>query len=125
MKFYKCERCGEIFLVINDAGVVPDCCGAPTELLKTNTVDEVQEKHVPVIERDGKKVTVKVGSVPHPMVPEHHIEWVVLECGKKFQMAYLEPTGEPKAEFLVENADAKLTAYDHCNIHGLWKFEEK
>lgn len=34
------------------------------------------EKHVPVIEAQGSKVTVKVGSVTHPMLPEHFIQWL-------------------------------------------------
>jgi len=41
------------------------CCGQPMELLKEKTEKSGMEKHVPVIERTGDVVTVKVGSMPH------------------------------------------------------------
>ncbi|MCL2085668.1 desulfoferrodoxin [Candidatus Saccharibacteria bacterium] len=120
MKFYKCNICGNIFSVVEDSGVNPVCCDQPMELLKTNTVDGVGEKHVPVIERDGDKVTVKIGSAPHPMLPEHHIMFVAIRYGDHCQMQHLKVSGEPQAEFVVSGND-EITAYAYCNIHGLWK----
>lgn len=38
-----------------------------------NTVDTTFEKHVAVIEHTGDSVTVKVGSVAHPMLDAHWI----------------------------------------------------
>ena len=43
-----------------------------------NTTDAAVEKHVPVIQIDGSKVTVTVGSAEHPMIPEHYIQWIAL-----------------------------------------------
>ena len=46
--------------------------------LVPNTTDAAVEKHVPVIQIDGSKVTVTVGSAEHPMIPEHYIQWIAL-----------------------------------------------
>ncbi|MDR1042508.1 MAG: desulfoferrodoxin [Clostridiales Family XIII bacterium] len=122
-KFYKCNHCGNIFGVINDAKVVPMCCGEPMVTLVANTTDAAQEKHVPVIERDGAKVTVKVGSVPHPMTPEHYIQWIMVTQGDFTERAILSPDGVPEASFTLADADAPVKAYEYCNLHGLWSAE--
>jgi superoxide reductase len=93
------------------------------ELLKANSTDAAQEKHVPVIEKNGDIVTVKVGSVPHPMLAEHYIMWIILAQGDQVQLAKLQPGGEPCATFKVADADAPVTAYEYCNLHGLWVAE--
>ncbi len=78
-RFFKCEKCGNILGLIVSSGVTMDCCGAEMVELKPNTVDAAQEKHVPVVTVSGNKVTVQVGSVLHPMLPEHYIMWVYLQ----------------------------------------------
>ncbi|MDR1495375.1 MAG: desulfoferrodoxin [Clostridiales Family XIII bacterium] len=123
MKFYRCNHCGNIFDVIQDAKVVPICCGEPMELLVANTTDAAREKHVPVVERDGDKVTVKVGSVPHPMIEEHYIQWIVIAQGNVTQRAALAPAEVPEATFTVDDVNAPLRAYEYCNLHGLWTAE--
>lgn len=50
--------------------------------LKANTSDGAGEKHVPVVQVEGSKVTVKVGEVTHPMLEEHHIAWIYLETSQ-------------------------------------------
>jgi superoxide reductase len=122
-KFYRCNHCGNIFGVIYDAGVVPVCCGEPMEALAANSTDAAQEKHVPVIERDGASVVVKVGSVPHPMLDEHYIQWVLVTQGDFSEMAALKPGEEPSAAFTLPDASAPILAYEYCNLHGLWKAE--
>ena len=45
-----------------------------------NTVDASNEKHVPVVTRlDDCRIKVEVVSVPHPMLPEHHIAFIYVE----------------------------------------------
>jgi superoxide reductase len=122
-KFYRCNHCGNIFGVINDAGVVPVCCGEPMETLVANTTDAAQEKHVPVIGRDGTKVTVKVGSVAHPMLDEHYIQWIIVTQGGFTERAILKPGDAPEATFTVADAAAPVKAYEYCNLHGLWSAE--
>ena len=69
MKFYK----------IDDQIVISDKALTIGKELTANTVDAAFEKHVPVIEQNGDTVIVKVGSVEHPSMPEHYIEWILLE----------------------------------------------
>lgn len=121
MKFYRCEHCGNIITYVKDAGVPVVCCGEEMEELKPGTVDASVEKHVPVVETDGFLVTVTVGSVEHPMIPEHHIEWIVLETSEGSQWKMLSPGQPPRAEFMLNEHDKAISAYEYCNLHGLWK----
>jgi superoxide reductase len=93
------------------------------EILVANTTDAAQEKHVPVIERDGAKVTVKVGSIQHPMMEAHYIQWIMVTQGDFTERAVLSPSDAPEASFTLADADAKVRAYEYCNLHGLWSSE--
>ena len=83
-----------------------------------NTTDGAHEKHVPVIEQHGDHVTVKVGSVTHPMLDAHYIEWIVLETATGYQKHDLQPGEAPEAHFAV--TEPVVAAYEYCNLHGLW-----
>ena len=119
--FYRCETCGNLVEVINSSGVNPVCCGKPMTLLVPNSTDASVEKHVPVITRNGDNIKVTIGAVIHPMLPEHHIEWIVLAQGATTKRVALSPGGEPIAEFCA--AEGAVTAYAYCNLHGLWASE--
>ena len=97
------------------------CCGEEMLELVPNTSDGAGEKHVPVIERDGQTVTVKVGSVAHPMLEAHYIQWIALETAQGMQRKTLKPGDEPKAVFALAEGDEPVAAYEYCNLHGLWK----
>lgn len=92
------------------------------ESIKAGTVDASKEKHIPVVEIEGNKVKVRIGSVDHPMVDVHYIEMIILETKKGLQVKYLNPGEEPYAEFLLDEDEA-VAAYEYCNLHGLWKYE--
>ena len=79
MKFYRCDHCGNIVTFVHSAGVPVMCCGQKMTELVPGTVDAAVEKHVPVVEVNGTRVEVKVGSVAHPMLPEHSIQWIAVE----------------------------------------------
>ena len=85
------------------------------------TTDAAVEKHVPVVNVEGNKVSVSVGSVTHPMLPEHYIEWVVLVTDKGIQKKQFKPGDEQKAEFALLEGEKVVTAYEFCNLHKLWK----
>jgi superoxide reductase len=116
---YKCEACGNIVEILHAGGGTLVCCGQDMILLKANTVDAALEKHVPVIEKKGRTVTVKVGSVPHPMEEKHYIEMIGVWTANKLYRAYLKPGDKPEATFEVDGD--VLYAREYCNIHGLWK----
>ena len=88
-----------------------------------NTVEAAREKHLPVITRSGETVTVKVGSVAHPMAEEHYIEWIILETKQGYQKKDLKPGEKPEAAFALTAGDEVVAAYAYCNLHGLWKTE--
>jgi desulfoferrodoxin ferrous iron-binding domain len=122
LKFYRCMHCGNIVQMVNDSGVVPFCCGEAMNLLVANTSDGAGEKHVPAVTVEGNLVKVQVGEVIHPMLPEHHIEWIYLHTENGGQFKYLPVDGEPVAEFTL-HGDQLVVAYEYCNLHGLWKYE--
>ncbi len=111
MKFYK----------IDDQIVISDKALTVGEELTANTVDAAQEKHVPVVTVDGDEVKVAVGSVEHPSLPAHYIEFIVLVTEGGCQMKWLKPGMKPEAVFKV--TDKPVAAYEYCNLHGLWMAE--
>jgi superoxide reductase len=122
-KFYKCDICENLFEVIEDAGVTPMCCGMDMTELNANSSDGAGEKHVPVLERDGNTLKVKIGSVSHPMEEKHYINWIVVRQGARTQRFELKPGAAPEASFALDGAADPVTAYEYCNLHGLWKAE--
>jgi len=118
-QIYRCNVCGNIVEVIHTGVGQLVCCGQPMELLTEKTADVGLEKHVPVIERIGNKVKVKVGSVPHPMEQNHYIEWIEIIADGKICRKFLKPGEKPEAE--SETLAEKMEAREYCNIHGLWK----
>ena len=120
MKFYKCKDCNSILILDNAL----DCCTEGWAELLPNTTDASGEKHVPVINADGKNVTVTVGSVEHPMLDVHYIMWIVLETTQGYQKKNLLPGEKPVAHFALAEGETVLAAYEYCNLHGLWKAEQ-
>ena len=122
-KFYICKHCGNIIGLINNAGVPLVCCGEPMFKLVPNTTDAVIEKHVPMIKINGNIITIDIGSVPHPMTKEHHIEWVYIQTTKGGQRKTLYPDDKPSVEFALTDDDELEIAFAYCNLHGLWMSE--
>lgn len=119
-KFYICERCGNIVEMVNDSGVNPFCCGQKMNELVPNTVEASTEKHVPAVKVVDNVVEVNVGSVDHPMVSEHWIEWVELVTDQGSYRKTLNPNDAPHVTFLLAE-ETPLSVYAYCNLHGLWK----
>lgn len=121
MKYYICEHCGNIIEYAKESGVPVMCCGQKMSELVPGTSDGAYDKHVPVVTVDGNHILVEVGSVEHPMVEAHYIEWIAIETKKGSQKVKLSYTDAPKAEFLLTEGDEFVAAYAYCNLHGLWK----
>ena len=119
LEVYKCAVCGNIVEVLHGGDGELVCCEQPMQLLQEKTADAAKEKHVPVIEKIDGGYKVKVGSVPHPMLPEHFIEWIELLADGKAYRQFLEPGAAPEADFCVKASS--VSAREHCNVHGLWK----
>lgn len=118
---YKCEVCGNIVEVVHASGGQLVCCGKPMTLITENTVEAAKEKHIPVAERVGNEIVVKVGSVEHPMEEKHYIEWIELIYNNKVYRKHLNPGEKPEAHFNVCDNCKEFSVRAYCNLHGLWK----
>ncbi len=121
MKFYKCSVCGQIIAIVNDTGVPVVCCGKEMEELIPCSVDASLEKHVPVAEKEGGTIRVRVGSAAHPMTEAHYIQWIAIQTKNGNQRKLLHPGDAPEAVFCVCESDEVEAVYAYCNLHGLWK----
>lgn len=118
-EIYRCEICGNIVEVANAGAGQLVCCGQPMKLLEGNTSDGALEKHVPVVEKIEGGYKVSVGSVAHPMLPEHYIQWIELVTPTRILRKHLQPGEEPVAVFMTD--EQMVVAREYCNLHGLWK----
>lgn len=123
MEFYVCAHCGNVIVKVSDKRVPVMCCGEKMQLLSAGTTDAAVEKHVPVYTVEDNVVTVKVGSVTHPMTEAHLIEWVVAETTKGFALKKLTAADQPEAQFVLAEGEELKAVYAYCNLHGLWKAE--
>lgn len=123
MKFYICNHCKNIITYVDDKKVVPFCCGEKMSEIIPGTVDAAREKHIPDVKIEGNIVKVQVGSVEHPMVDVHFIQFIVLEKTTGYEIKYLKPEEKPYAEFVLADGDKVVACYEYCNIHGLWKID--
>ena len=119
LEIYKCEICGNIVEMIHEGKGELVCCGQPMKLYIENTTDAAKEKHVPVVEKTQSGFKVKIGSVPHPMEEKHFIEWIEVIADGKAYRQFLKAGEAPEAVFCIDAK--KITAREHCNLHGLWK----
>lgn len=117
-EIYRCTVCGNLIEVLHGADGELVCCGQPMTLLVANSVDAAREKHVPVIVKAEGGYVVKIGSVPHPMIEAHYIEFIELIAGNTVYRQSLKPGDAPEAFFATSADQASARAY--CNLHGLW-----
>ncbi len=122
-KFYICETCGNLVGMIRSSDVPMMCCGRKMTALIPGTAEASTEKHVPVAEVKDGAVTVKVGSIAHPMTKEHLIEWVCLQTDFGLHRRVLSAEGAPEVRFVLEEGETAEAVYAYCNLHGLWKTE--
>ena len=120
MKFYKCKLCGKIVAMVKESICPTKCCGEAMVELVPNTEDGAYEKHIPVVERSGNVVTVKVGEVTHPMLEAHYIEWIMLQTNLGNQRKILKPGDTPVVRFALLEGEEVIRALEYCNLHGLY-----
>lgn len=121
VKLLRCKACGKIVIEVIGCDCPTKCCGEAMEEMVANTTDGALEKHVPVVEVEGNTVKVTVGSVEHPMTPEHYIQFIVLETTQGYRVHELTPEDKPTAEFALAAGEEVVQTLEFCNLHGLWK----
>ena len=121
LRFFICNHCGNIIVMIKDQGVPIKCCGENMQEITAGASEGAKEKHAPVYQINGETVTVSVGETEHPMNPEHYIDWVCMETEDGFQLKKLKPDLSPKISFSLSKGDNVKAVYAFCNLHSLWK----
>ena len=120
VKFYRCEHCGNIVVKVVDSGVPLVCCGEPMVELVADSTDAALEKHVPDVHIEGNHVHVNIGSIDHPMTPEHYIQFICLVKDAGYEIHPLQDDMAPRTDFYLGEGEKPLAVYEFCNIHGLW-----
>lgn len=122
IQIYKCEICGNVVQILHDGAGELVCCGEEMKKLEAKHSEEsITEKHVPIfVKTDENNYEIRVGEVLHPMIQEHHIEFIeaVNEDEKTICIKFLDINEEPKMNINCPNYKKAL---EYCNIHGLWE----
>lgn len=118
-KFFICRHCGNLVEAVHNSGVPMICCGEKMQALEPNTVEASGEKHLPVAKYENGVLTVNVGSVDHPMVEEHLIQWIYVETENGGLRKNLKAGDKPAAVFHLGD-EKPVAVYAYCNLHGLW-----
>ena len=86
------------------------------------TEEILNEKHIPFfIKGENGESIIQVGSELHPMLDEHYIMFIeaISSDKSRIELKYFRPGDEPR---MYMNKDFGVsTAYEFCNIHGLWE----
>ena len=120
-KFYRCAHCGKIITQVKESMAPVICCGDIMKEIIPGTTDASLEKHVPVYNVENNIVNVSVGSVAHPMIEEHYIEWIALETERGVQIKHLFPEEKPEVCFALCEGESVVAVYAYCNLHSLWQ----
>ncbi len=120
-QIYKCPICGNIVELLKVGGGELVCCGQPMLLETVKKEEDGNEKHLPVVTVNGNEISVKIGSVPHPMLEEHFIQWIECIVGNNVYKKELKPNEVAEAIFMVEGDTKDMIVREYCNIHGLWQ----
>ena len=118
--FYQCDVCKSLALKVVDGGGEFSCCGQPMKVIEPNTTDAAKEKHVPEVHYDGTTRKVQIGSTPHPMTPEHLIEWVYVVTEEGVLGQCLTEDDAPSVKINLAG-QVPIAVFSYCNLHGLWK----
>ena len=118
VSFYVCDICENVIGLIEGNMEHITCCGKNMELLKANSKDASQEKHVPIYEKIEDEIVVKVGEIEHPMEKDHYIMWIAQVSDNTTTRIRLYPEQRTQVRFKY---NPNSTVYAYCNKHGLWK----
>lgn len=117
---YRNNETKQVVILVDAAAEELVLNGKTYSLLTAGTEDASKEKHIPALQKTDRVLEVEVGSVTHPMVEKHFIEWIAMVTENHVDIKYLKPGEPPKAVFA---ADEPGCVYAYCNLHGLWKAE--
>lgn len=126
LQLYRCNICNNLVEVLIEGNGELICCDHPMELITEHEseVKELNDKHVPVIEKTIEGVNVRVGAVKHPMTEEHHIIFIqAISKDKKYIKTKYLDANKDEAELNLKCNCPNIWSRALCNIHGLFKGE--
>ena len=118
--FFQCRHCRNLIGLIDGNPENIICCGEKMLPLTANREDATKEKHLPVYEKNGNEIIVKVGSILHPMDEDHYIMWIAQVSKDRTTRVRLSPNKSTETHFPYIPGSS---LYSYCNKHGLWKTE--
>ena len=143
VSYYICSVCGHVEL----SPVSKPCqvCNAPAEKYTQNdrifeeSAEEFKDasiKHIPVIKVTKKcglipeapcvDIIVRIGTVLHPMEPDHYIQFVDCYVDNAFvERVTLTPAVYAAGCFHLKSKGTKVLIIEKCSIHGYWKNDAK
>jgi len=121
-EIYQCLKCGNIIEILTGAEGALACCGQPMQRQQEKTADSTLEKHVPFIQREGDKYTVRIGeNTEHPMEEKHYIQWIAINADNQVYRTYLKPGDKPRTKIALSKYPGSICVRAYCNVHGLWE----
>ena len=120
-RFYKCEACGNVVGMIEDAGVPLYCCNQKMQHLEPKSSQDCGCKELPKVEVNGKRIHVNVGECKHDMDNNVHTGWVYLETNQGGHRKSLCKENRPEICFELSADEAPHRIFAYCNKHGLWQ----
>jgi superoxide reductase len=142
MNTFVCGKCG--YIAFGEAPESCPVCGAkkqafeldPTAIKKPadpNNLNELEKKHIPVIEIKKQcglvgpgcvDANIKIGQILHPAEENHHIMYIDLYLDYNFIARYhLTAALNPVLGIHLKGTSSKLVALENCNLHGRWTAE--
>ena len=142
MNGFVCGVCGYVAI----DGTAPEFCpvchvpktkfAEKADALKTSkdvaTIGESEKKHIPLIIINKKcglihegcvDVTVKIGEIVHPMMPEHFITHIDFYIDSKYAARVILTPDKlnPAATIHLKLMEtSKVQAVELCSLHGAW-----
>ena len=139
MDTFVCEKCG--YVAFKEAPERCPVCGAlkkafelDTSAIKKpadpNNLNELEKKHIPVIEIKRQcglvgpgcvDANIKIGQIVHVMEEKHFITYLDFYLDYNFiGRLHFTPALNPAVGIHLKAASGKLTALENCNLHGRW-----
>lgn len=143
MDTFVCGKCG--YIAFGEAPESCPVCGArkqafeldPTAIKKPadpNNLNELEKKHIPVIEIKRQcglvgsgcvDAHIKIGQILHVMEDKHYIMYIDLYINYSFIARYhlIPDKLNPVLGIHLKVTSGKLLALENCNLHGRWMQE--
>ncbi|MGI6090002.1 MAG: YfhO family protein [Saccharofermentanales bacterium] len=117
IRFYYCDACTNLVVLLNEGAGELICCDEPMELLEAKTTTDDVCDHILSVEKTDRGIIVKART-DHEQAADGVITWVAVVQGNRYQICFPDQD-EVDIEFILKDEPAEV--YEFCTVHGLWK----